>query len=244
MTAEHILSELFSVSDAKKARFLQRFFKTGPGEYAEGDVFMGITAPITRDVVKENKYTPLPELQKLISSKYHEARLCALLIGVEQFKKADPKERTLLFDFFLKNTCYVNNWDLVDVAYPHVIGVYLLDKDRSILYELAKSSSLWEQRIAIVSTLMFIRNHEFIDTFALAEQLLHHRHDLIHKAVGWMLREVGKRDREALTDFIERNSEKMSRTTLRYAIEHYPENERQYFLRKGKVVNRDKQNGE
>jgi 3-methyladenine DNA glycosylase AlkD len=240
MTAEHILNELFSISDANKARLLQCFFKTRPGEYAEEDIFLGITVPITRDIVKGNKYTPLPELQKLISSKYHEARLCALLIGVKQFKKANPEERYLLFDFFLRNTCYANNWDLVDVAYPHVVGSYLLDKDRSILYKLAKSSSLWEQRISIVSTVMFIRNHEFIDTLVLAEQLLHHKHDLMHKAVGWMLREVGKRDREVLTDFIKRNSERMSRTTLRYAIEHYPENERQYFLLKDKVVNKDK----
>jgi 3-methyladenine DNA glycosylase AlkD len=234
MTADYILSELCSISDADKASFLKRFFKTGVGEYAEGDVFLGISVPLVRVVVKDNKHTSLHELQKLIGSKYHEARLCAFLIAVEQFKKANEEERSVLFDFFLKNTCYANNWDLVDVAYPHVIGTYLLDKERSILYELAGSPSLWEQRIAIVSTIIFIRNHEFTDTLALSEQLLNHKHDLIHKAVGWMLREVGKRDRELLTDFIERNSKKMSRTTLRYAIEHYPENERQYFLHKDK----------
>jgi 3-methyladenine DNA glycosylase AlkD len=234
MTADYILSELYSVSDANKARILQRFFKTNPGEYAEGDLFLGVTTPLVRAVVKANKHTPLTELQELIKSEYHEARLCALLIGVEQFKKVNENERIVLFDFFMKNTVYANNWDLVDVAYPHVVGSYLLDKDRSILYELAQSSSLWEQRISIVSTVIFIRNYEFIDTLALSKQLLSHKHDLIHKAVGWMLREVGKRNRSILTDFIERNSEKMSRTTLRYAIEHYPENERQYFLRKDK----------
>jgi 3-methyladenine DNA glycosylase AlkD len=213
---------------------MQRFFKTGPGEYAEGDVFLGITTPIIRAIVKANKRAPLSELQKLIVSQYHEARLCALLIGVEQFRKGDEKERALLFDFFIRNTSHANNWDLVDVAYPHVVGAYLFDKDRSILYELAKSHSIWEQRISVVSTIIFIRKHELIDALALSEQLLLHKHDLIHKAVGWMLREVGKCDRDTLTDFIERNSAKMSRTTLRYAIEHYPENERQYFLYKDK----------
>ncbi|MDR1556666.1 MAG: DNA alkylation repair protein [Tannerellaceae bacterium] len=234
MTAEHILNELHSVADTKKARFLQGFFKTGPGEYAEGDLFLGIVTPLIRSIAKVNIKTPLHELQTLITSEYHEARLCALLIAAARFKKAAEEERTLLFEFYLRNTRYANNWDLVDVAYPHVVGVYLLDKERSILYELAQSTSLWEQRIAIVSTVIFIRNNEFIDTLALSEQLLSHPHDLIHKAVGWMLREVGKRDRETLTDFIERNSAKMSRTTLRYAIEHYPEDERQYFLRKDK----------
>jgi 3-methyladenine DNA glycosylase AlkD len=234
MTAKHILNELHAISDANKKRLQQRFFKTGPGEYAEGDLFLGISTPLIRNIVKANKHTQLNELQKLVGSEYHEARLCAFLIGVDQFKKASEEKRSLLFDFFLKNTCYANNWDLVDVTYPHVVGTYLLDKDRSILYELAKSPSLWEQRISIVSTLIFIRNSEFSDTLALAVQLFPHKHELIHKAVGWMLREVGKRDREALTLFIERNSVKMPRITLRYAIEHYSEGERQYFLNKDK----------
>jgi 3-methyladenine DNA glycosylase AlkD len=234
MTAEHIFAELSSVSDANKALFLSRFFKTGPGEYAEGDRFLGVITPLTRDIAKANRHTPLNELQKLVRNEYHEARLCAFLIAVDQFRKSPEEKRRLLFDFFLKNTCYANNWDLVDVPYPHVVGVYLLNKDRSVLYELAKSSSLWEQRISIVSTVIFIRNNEFIDTLALAEMLFSHTHDLIHKAVGWMLREIGKRDRKILTAFIERNSIKMSRTTLRYAIEHYPEHQRQYFLAKDK----------
>jgi 3-methyladenine DNA glycosylase AlkD len=234
MTAEHILNELLSVANVEKAHFLKRFFKTGHGEYAEGDQFLGITVPLTRSIAKANMATPLDQLQRLIMSPYHEARLCALLIAAAQFKKTNEQGRAILYEFFLKNTVYANNWDLVDVAYPQVVGTYLLDKDRSILYDLAQSHSLWEQRIAIVSTLIFIRNHQFIDTLALAELLLRHPHDLIHKAVGWMLREVGKRDRETLSDFIERNYEKMSRTTLRYAIEHYPEDERRYFLRLGK----------
>jgi 3-methyladenine DNA glycosylase AlkD len=234
MTADFILNELHSVANAEKASFLQRFFKCGPGEYAEGDVFLGIVIPIVRSIAKANRATPLEELQILITSKYHEARLCALLIAGDQFRKTSEKERARLYNFYMEHTRYANNWDLVDVTYPHVVGVYLLDKDRSILYEMARSKSLWEQRIAIVSTIIFIRNYEFIDTLALAEILLSHKHDLIHKAVGWMLREVGKRNRETLTSFIERNCAKMSRTTLRYAIEHYPESERQYFLNKDK----------
>ncbi|GAB6395169.1 MAG: DNA alkylation repair protein [Bacteroidales bacterium] len=234
MTAAFIVSELFSIADAKKAGFLQRFFKTGRGQYAEGDKFLGITVPIVRNIAKANVKTPLPELQTLIASEFHEARLCALLIAVGQFKKAGEAGRKELFDFYLRNTRYVNNWDLVDLSCPHIVGGYLLDKDRSVLYELAQSDSLWEQRMAIVSTVAFIRNNEIIDTFAIAEALLSHRHDLIHKAVGWMLREVGKKHREQLTGFIERNSAQMPRTTLRYAIEHYPETLRQYFLHKDK----------
>ncbi|GHT36244.1 DNA alkylation repair protein [Bacteroidia bacterium] len=234
MTADFILQELLSVANAEKASFLRRFFKCGPGEYAEGDIFLGIVVPIVRSIAKANRKTPPAELQKLITSEYHEARLCALLIVSDQFEKAPEKERAGLYDFFMRNTRFANNWDLVDVTYPHVVGVYLLDKDRSVLYDMAQSSSLWEQRIAIVSTIIFIRNYEFIDTLAISDILLSHKHDLIHKAVGWMLREVGKRDRDTLTSYIEQNSVKMSRTTLRYAIEHYPESERQYFLNKDK----------
>lgn len=232
MTADFILSELLSISNPEKAQFLQRFFKTGPGQYAEGDVFLGIVVPLTRNVVKANKQTPLSELQILIKSKYHEARLCALLIVVEQFKKASEKEREVLYDFYLKNTCYINNWDLVDITCPHVVGTYLLNKDRSHLYKLAKSKNMWEQRIAMVSTIAFIRNKEYSDTLALAESFLGHTHDLMHKAVGWMLREVGKKDRDVLSAFLEANTTRMPRTALRYAIEHYPEEQRLYFLKK------------
>lgn len=232
MTAAFILDELLSVANPEKAVFLQRFFKTGPGQYAEGDVFLGLVVPVTRSIAKANKQTPLSELQVLITSKYHEARLCALLIVVEQFKKASEEERKKLFEFYLKNARFINNWDLVDLTCPHVVGAYLSDKDRSCLYELAKSDRLWEQRIAIVSTVTFIRNREFEDTLALAEMLMGHTHDLMHKAVGWMLREVGKKDRDTLTDFLEMYATDLPRTALRYAIEHYPEDKRQYFLKK------------
>ena len=232
MTAEFVLNELLSVANPEKARFLQRFFKTGPGQYAEGDIFLGLVVPLTRSIAKTCKQTPLPELQKLMESEYHEARLCALLIVTEQFKKASEAERKTLYDFYLKNARRINNWDLVDVTCPHVVGAYLLDKDRSVLYDLAASDNLWEQRIAMVSTVAFIRNREFTDTLALAERLMTHKHDLMHKAVGWMLREVGKKDRETLTDFLERTATRLPRTSLRYAIEHYPEEQRQYFLKK------------
>lgn len=232
MTAAFILNELLSMANPEKATFLQRFFKTGPGQYAEGDVFLGLIVPLTRSIAKANIQTPLAELQLLIQSEYHEARLCALLIVVEQFKKAQEPERKILYDFYLKNARRINNWDLVDVTCPHVVGAYLLDKDRSRLYELVASDNLWEQRIAMVSTLTLIRNREFTDTFALAERLLTHKHDLMHKAMGWMLREVGKKNREELTAFLERHATTLPRTSLRYAIEHYPEAERQYFLKK------------
>lgn len=232
MTAAFVLNELLSVANPEKARFLQRFFKTGPGQYAEGDVFLGLVVPLTRSIARNCKATPLPELQILIESEYHEARLCALLIVVEQFKKAPEAQREELYAFYLRNACRINNWDLVDVTCPHIVGAYLLDKDRSVLYKLAASDNLWEQRIAMVSTIAFIRNREYTDTLALAERLMTHRHDLMHKAVGWMLREVGKKDRETLSDFLERNATRLPRTALRYAIEHYPEEQRQYFLKK------------
>lgn len=234
MTATFILDELLSVANPEKAALLQRFFKTGPGQYAEGDVFLGLVVPLTRSIAKANKTTPLEELQKLIESPYHEARLCALLIVTERFKKAPLEEQQKLYDFYLANTSRINNWDLVDLTCPHVVGAYLLEKDRSPLYALARSNQLWEQRIAIVSTVAFIRRREYDDTLALAEYFLNHPHDLIHKAVGWMLREVGKKDRDTLTAFLERQAVRLPRTTLRYAIEHYPEDQRRYFLTKKK----------
>ncbi|MCD8177813.1 MAG: DNA alkylation repair protein [Tannerellaceae bacterium] len=231
MTAEFIVTELQSVANPEKAAFLQGFFKTGPGQYAEGDIFLGLTNPVTRNIAKANKWTLLSELQKLIESPFHEARLCALVIAVEKFKKAKEAERKEIFDFYLRNTRYINNWDLVDVTCPHIVGAYLLDKDRSILYKLAKSKFLWEERIAMVSTVTFIRNRQFDDTLSLASYFLTHKHDLMHKAVGWMLREVGKKDREVLSAYLDSNATKMPHTALRYAIEHYPEDMRQYYLK-------------
>jgi 3-methyladenine DNA glycosylase AlkD len=234
VNAEFILQELLTVADPEKAKFLQGFFKTGKGQYAEGDVMLGIVVPLTRDIVKRSPALPFGEIQVLLDSEYHEARLAGFLFLMKQFKKAKEAERKAIFDFYLKNARKANNWDLVDVTCRDVIGLYLSDRtDRSILYRLAGSDNLWEQRIAIVSTWTFIKNRQFDDTLAIAEKLLAHRHDLIHKAVGWMLREVGKKDRQTLVDFLEVHHKNMPRTALRYAVEHFsPEERRAYFMKK------------
>ena len=233
MNAEFVLQELLSVANPEKAKFLQGFFKTGKGQYAEGDVMLGIVVPMTRDIVKRSPALSFGEIQILLDSKYHEARLAGLLFLVKQFKKAKETERKKIFDFYLKNARKANNWDLVDVTCRDVIGLYLLDKDdRSILFRLSESDNLWEQRIAIVSTWTFIKNKQFADTLAISEKLLTHKHDLMHKAVGWMLREVGKKDRQTLVDFLEIHHKKMPRTALRYAIEHFSPEEKAYFMGK------------
>ena len=232
MSGEFILKELLSVANPEKAKFLQGFFKCGKGQYAEGDVMLGIVVPLTRDIVKRCPKLPFNEIQILLDSEYHEARLAGLLLLMKQFKKAkEEKERKEIFDFYLQNARKANNWDLVDVTCRDVIGLYLLDKeDRSVLYRLAESDNLWEQRIAIVSTWTFIKNKQFDDTLALSEKLLTHKHDLIHKAVGWMLREVGKRDKQTLVAFLETHYKNMPRTTLRYSIEHFTQEEKSYFM--------------
>ena len=233
MTAAFVLSELQSIGSSEKAVHLSRFFKTGPGQYGEGDRFLGVMVPYSRAIAKANKAMPLEEVQLLLESSWHEARLCALLILVYRFKerKITEEEREQIYSFYIKNARRCNNWDLVDLSCRDIVGEYLVDKDRSILYRLADSENLWEQRIAIVATWAFIRRSDFNDTLALAERLMAHKHDLMHKAVGWMLREVGKKDRETLTNFLEKNATQLPRTTLRYAIEHYPEPQRQYFLK-------------
>ncbi|MDR1023516.1 MAG: DNA alkylation repair protein [Prevotellaceae bacterium] len=234
MSAEFILQELLSVADAEKAKFLQRFFKTGKGQYAEGDVMLGINSPTIRSIVKYAPHLPFSEVQTLLDSKYHDARLAGLLMLVKQFKKTKATaERKQIFDFYLKNARRANNWDLVDLSCRDIVGAYLLDKeDRSILYRLAESDCLWEQRIAVISTWMFIKHGQFGDTLRLAALLLHHEHDLMHKAVGWMLREVGKKDREALVDFLEGRCKQMPRTALRYAVEHFSPEERAHFMKR------------
>ena len=234
MTAKFVLSELLSVANPEKAEFLKGFFKTGKGQYAEGDVMLGIIVPQVRDIVKNNKGIPLSEIQILLESEFHEARLAGLLFLVQQFKKSKKEEeRKEIFDFYLKNAKRANNWDLVDVTCRDVIGGYLLDKgDRDILYKLAESDNLWEQRIAIVSTWTFIKYKDYTETLALSEKLLNHRHDLMHQAVGWMLREVGKKDKETLVNFLEIHYKNMPRTALRYAIEHFSAEEKAYFMKK------------
>ena len=233
MTAIDIQEALEFLATPEKRDFLPYFFKTGKGQYGEGDKFLGVVVPDTRKVAKAYLGLSFEELTKLLQNEYHECRLCALLILVERFKKAGENERKVLYEFYLQNTKYINNWDLVDLSSQYIIGVYLLDKkDRSILYTLADSKLLWDQRIAVVSTLWFIRNNEFDDTLQLAERLLHHPHDLMHKAIGWMLREVGKKDINILRSFLDQYYNIMPRTMLRYAIEKMEKEERIHYMKK------------
>ena len=247
-----LLQEITARADASQVEGLSRFFKTGPGQYGEGDKFLGIKVPVTREVVKACwRETSLQDLEACIASEYHEVRLAALLALVEIFAHAKrfPVKPGMTkmtscparpgisqqdcVDFYLAHTDRINNWDLVDLSCYPLLGVWLLDKDRQLLYDLARSGkTLWEQRIGIVSTMTFIRNGQLQDTFDIADILLHHPHDLIHKAVGWLLREAGKRDKEALVQYLEPRWQTMPRTMLRYAIEKFPEAERQQYLKK------------
>ena len=225
-----------SHADPSQVEGLSRFFKTGPGQYGEGDRFLGIKVPVTRDVVKTYwRKTDFDDLEECIASEYHELRLAALLTLVEIFShaKKDPALQQRCVDFYLSHTGRINNWDLVDLSCYPLLGQWLLDKDRTLLYELARDgASLWEQRIGIVSTMTFIRHGQLEDTFAIADILLHHPHDLIHKAVGWLLREAGKRDKAAWEAFLQPRYPTMPRTMLRYAIEKFPEPERIVYLMK------------
>jgi len=213
---------------------LSRFFKTGPGEYGEGDVFIGVKVPDKRRVARKYRSLPLDEVIKLLQSKIHDHRQTALFILVGQFQKAGPDLQKEIYQLYLDNTPHINNWDLVDCSAPKIIGAYLLDKaaERKILYRLAKSKSLWERRITILSTYTFIKGEQFADTLKIAELLLHDEHDLIHKAVGWMLREVGKRDQTEEEKFLKKHYREMPHTMLRYAIEKFPEEKRQHYLKK------------
>ena len=227
--------EIIAHADPSQVPGLSRFFKTGPGQYGYGDKFLGIKVPVTRSVVKECwKDTGFPELEECITSEYHELRLAALLALVQIFAhaKKDPGLQRRCVDFYLSHTPQINNWDLVDLSCYPLLGEWLLDKDRELLYSLARSgATIWEQRIGIVSTMTFIRHGQLDDTFAIADILLHHPHDLIHKAVGWLLREAGKRDKAALEAFLAPRYRTMPRTALRYAIEKFPEAERQQYLK-------------
>ncbi len=211
--------------------FLQRFFKTGKGEYAEGDIFAGIKVPVSRKIAVQFKDLSFSDLQKIIKSKIHEERLIALFILVAKYKKAPEEERENIFNFYLKNIRYVNNWDLVDLSAEKIIGAFLIDKDKRLLFDLVKSSSLWERRIAIMSTFHFIKAHQFAAALKISELLLKDKHDLIHKAVGWMLREIGKRDIQAEELFLQKYYMNMPRTMLRYAIEKFPEKKRLDYLK-------------
>lgn len=230
MNLLEIRQVIIKQTNPKQAIILQRFFKTGKGEYGEGDVFYGIKVPVLRSIAKQFRDLSLSDLKLLISSKVHEERLIAAFILVDQFKKGDEKKRKLIFNFYIKNRHGINNWDLVDLSAPQIIGEYLLDKEKDLLYKFAHSNKLWEKRIAVLSTFTFIRNHFFEDTLNICEILLNDKHDLIHKAAGWMLREVGKRDLAAEEEFLQKNYKIMSRTMLRYAIEKFPEKKRKAYL--------------
>jgi len=227
---ESLKKELQELADEKQAEILQRFFKTGKGEYGEGDIFLGIKVPVQRNVAKKYSGLSLPKIQELLKSKIHEHRLIGLIILTEKYKKNGEEEKANIFNFYLKNTKNINNWDLVDVTAPGIVGHFLSDKKKNILYDLARSNNLWERRIAIVSTFDFIRQQEFEDTLALSEILLDDKHDLIHKAVGWMLREVGKKDETVLEAFLKQHYKVMPRTMLRYAIEKFEEEKRKKYL--------------
>ena len=229
---EIIRKELRSVADSERARNLRRYFKTGVGDYGEGDVFLGLTSKQIKDIAKNYYDISFEEIESLLRSDIHEERVCALRILVRKFEMGDEEHKRKIFDFYLANTGGVNNWDLVDLSAPNIVGKFLVDKDREILYELARSENLWERRIGVVSTFAFIRENEFEDSLRIAKMLLGDEHDLIHKSVGWMLREVGKRDEEILKRFLKENYSGIPRTTLRYAIERFSDEERLGWLRR------------
>ncbi|HLD28661.1 MAG TPA: DNA alkylation repair protein [Patescibacteria group bacterium] len=255
---DQLKKELSDLTNAKQAKLLQGFFRTGPGQYGEGDIFLGIKVPAQRGVAKKYPDLNLSDIQKLLNSKIHEHRLIALFILIAQYKnlknesrvsatssktglprrleapRNDKVEHRLkqIFDFYLKNYKNINNWDLVDLSAPNIAGDYLLNQPRDILYKLAKSDHLWQKRIAVLATFAFIKYNDFKDTLNIAKILLHDKHDLIHKAMGWMLREIGKRDQAIEEKFLKKHYQQMPRTMLRYAIEKFDEPKRQFYLKK------------
>lgn len=227
-----ITNKLQALSNAEKREIFPRFFKAGKGEYGEGDRFLGVTVPNIRAIAKLHKDISIEEIRELIRSEWHEVRLCALIIMVEKSKKKDEALRKELFNLYLSQTKRINNWDLVDLSCRFIIGEYLLDKSRDILYQLAQSPLLWDNRIAIVSTYAFIRKGQLEDTYALSDLMMQHPHDLMHKAIGWMLREAGKRDSERLYDYVMSHRADMPRTMLRYAIEKFSPKERAILMKR------------
>jgi len=223
--------ELKGAADKDRARNLAWFFKTGPGQYGEGDQFLGITVPAQRKIAGRYQHLPIGDVRKLLASPIHEHRFTALTILVGKYQAGDAQTRAEVFDFYLQNASFINNWDLVDTSSPQIVGEHLVTRSRKVLYRLAKSRNLWERRIAMVSTLAFIRRGDIADVFALAKILLHDEHDLVHKAIGWMLREAGKRSLPDLLGFLAEHYAALPRTALRYAIERLPEEQRRRALR-------------
>jgi 3-methyladenine DNA glycosylase AlkD len=233
---EELKKDLQEEANPEQAKILQRFFKTGAGEYGEGDVFLGIRVPVQRAIAKKYVGLNFPKLQELLDSKIHDHRMACLFILIDKYKKADEEGKGDIFNFYLSNTANINNWDLVDISCYKIVGEFLLDKEKDVLYKLAESKDLWEKRIAMISTFAFIRKEEFGDALAIAEILLEDEHDLIHKAVGWMLREVGKKNLEVEEAWLQENGryKKIPRTMLRYAIEKFEERKRKRYL-KGEI---------
>jgi 3-methyladenine DNA glycosylase AlkD len=225
-----VQKQLRALASPATAALLQGFFKTGKGQYGEGDVFLGIKVPPLRALAKQHKDADLDTVTTLLASRYHEERLFALLLLMQIYAQADPKTQAEAFKLYLNNTKRINNWDLVDVSAPHIVGAHLAERPRKVLYTLARSRLLWERRIAIIASLHFIRRNDFADTLGIAAALLHDEHDLMHKAVGWMLREVGKRDLAVEEGFLKQHYRDMPRTMLRYAIERFPETKRKNYL--------------
>ena len=230
MNAKEISKRLQKIGDLEDARFLQKFFKTGVGQYGEGDIFLGIRVPALRKLAKEYKALPLKEILLLLRSPYHEVRLFALILFVNAFVRGDENFQKKIYDLYMANTRYINNWDLVDISAPNIAGVFLMERSRKPLYQLAKSKILWERRIAVLATFHFIKNNQFADSLKIAVILLQDKEDLIHKAVGWMLREVGKRDIACAESFLQKHCRIMPRTMLRYAIERFAPSKRRKYM--------------
>lgn len=230
ITLPQLKKDLQRFASPAKANILARYFKTSKGEYGEGDVFLGVNVPEVRSVVKKYMHLSLDDIKLLLQSKIHEHRATGLMILVEQFKKASEAGKEKLIDFYLKSMKYVNNWDLVDSSAHQLLGEWLHNKPKALLHRLAKSKNLWERRISIIATYAFIKRRQFAHTLQIAESLMHDSHDLLHKAVGWMLREVGKREQHVLERFLTKHAHHMPRTMLRYAIERFPEKRRKHYL--------------
>lgn len=231
ITASEIRAALNKHADLLQASILRRFFKTGPGEYGEGDIFIGVKVPQTRSVARAFRSAPLNAVKELLKSPIHEERLLALLLLVEQYDRGDEEQRSTIFNAYIRRTKCINNWDLVDLSAPQIVGRHLEARERSVLVRLSTSKSLWERRIGIMATFWFIKKGDFADAFMISEILLKDSHDLIHKAVGWMLRETGKRNITAEEEFLKKYYKDMPRTMLRYAIERFPEKKRQAYLK-------------
>lgn len=229
---KEIESTIQSFADPAKAKILGRFFKTGKGQYGEGDVFLGIVVPVQRKIAKQFSDLTLNDVVTLLKNPIHEYRLIALFILIEQFRKGDEDRKKAIFNIYIKNTIYINNWDLVDLSSPNIVGEYLSEKDYTTLYTFAKSSSLWKKRIAMLATFAEIKKGKYTRTYEIAEILVNDTHDLIQKAVGWMLREMGKRGGlKEEEQFLKKHAQTMPRTMLRYAVERFPEGKRQYYLK-------------